>query len=100
MLAVWAMTEAMLLKILDEAKARADKSGQRALGDGRKLTIYLAQGGASLTVARVESLSVAGDLVVAQNDKGERYYLPLEAIFAVAAEAAPTTATARKAGFL
>ncbi len=101
------MTDAMLERILGEAHAtapskEAGKEGERALGEGRRLTLHVAHDGAAMTVARIEAIRVApGGLLVATNDKGERYFVALDDVFAVAVEAGTKAGSAgRKAGFL
>lgn len=94
------MTEAMLTKILSEAGARKEE-GEYKLGDGRKLTLYAGHAGVSLTAARIEGVRLLEDgTVVAKNDKGERYFLALEDLFAVGTDGSGATASSRKAGFL
>ncbi len=91
----------MLLKVLLEIEAKKEE-GEHRLGEGRRLTLYAGHGGATLTVTRVEGLRLLEDgTVVARNDKGDRYFVSLTDLFAVAAEGgAGTTSASRKAGFL
>lgn len=90
----------MLLRVLKEIEAKKEE-GEHQLGDGRRLTLYAGHDGASLTVTRVEGLRLLEDgTVVARNDKGDRFFVALADVFAVAAEGSGTTASSRKAGFL
>jgi hypothetical protein len=91
------MTQEHLSAILELISAKAEKDGWSTFPDGRALTIYAAHDGVQLTVARVEAVAVKAGLLRARTTKGELYLLPLEDVFAAAAEAAPTQA--RKAGF-
>ncbi len=68
------------------------------LEDG-SLTLYLAHAGVTLTVSRVETVRVSGDLVLAKTLKGEAYSVAREDVFAVAADASPGQAS-RRAGFV
>ncbi|HTJ81897.1 MAG TPA: hypothetical protein VL400_09230 [Polyangiaceae bacterium] len=94
------MTDAMLNRILGEAGAKPGKDDERELGEGSRLTLYVAHDGASLTVTRVAAVKIEGQVVVARNDKGERYFLQLEDIFAAGVDASPAQQSGRKAGFL
>jgi hypothetical protein len=101
------MTEAMLERILGEANASAPAKGkdadeERTLGDGRKLTLHLAHDGAAMSVARIEAVRIApGGVLVARNDKGERFFVALDDVYAIALDAGTSTGSAtRKAGFL
>jgi hypothetical protein len=67
--------------------------------EGGTLTCYLAHGGVSLTVSRVETLRLDGDLVLARTHKGELYSLARDDVFAMAADASPGQTT-RRAGFV
>jgi hypothetical protein len=91
------MTQEHLSAILELISARADKDGWSTFPDGRGLTIYAAHDGVQLTVPRVEAIAVKAGLLRARTSKGELYLLPLEDVFAAAAEA--TATQARKAGF-
>lgn len=92
------MTQEHLSALLDMLAAKPDNEGWCSLSDGRTLTLYTAHEGASLTIAKVESVSSRGPLLKARTGRGELYILALEDLFAVAAEAIP--AQARKPGFL
>jgi uncharacterized cupin superfamily protein len=95
------MTEAMLNKILVETQARKESGGEHVLSDGRRLTLYAASAGVPLTVTRVEAVRLLeGGTIQARNDKGERYFVGLGDVFAIATEGSGLSATARKAGFV
>jgi len=91
------MTEEHLSALLSAAEAKKDDKGWVAGADGRLLTLYVAYGGAALTVGRVEAVRVDGKLVHARTNRGELYVLALTDVYAGAIEGA--TATSRKAGF-
>ena len=91
------MTEEHFNALLAAAEAKKEERGF-SLPDGRSLTLYVASGGASLTVARVQAAKVERGLVYAQTIKGERYVVALEDCFAGSIDAPPTGG--RKAGFL
>ncbi len=95
------MTEAMLKRILEEAQAKKGEGGEQELGEGRRLTVYVAHAGVPLTVSKVVGLRVLeGATVQVRNDKGERTFLALEDIFAAGVEGSGPSANARKAGFV
>ena len=91
------MTEEHLSALLSAAEAKKDDKGWVGAADGRLFTLYVASGGAGLTVGRVESMKVDGKLVHARTNRGEMYVLSLGDIYAGAIEG--PTATSRKAGF-
>ena len=94
------MTEAMLERILGEAKAQ-NREGEWTLAEERRLTLYASHKGVGLTITHVEGVRIAqGGLVVARNTKGERYFVELEDLFAVGAEGVGPTGGGRKAGFI
>ncbi len=74
-----------------------DEQGWSVLAPERYLTMYVAHGAASLTVAKVEAVRVDGTLVRARTRKGEMYVLELADLFAIALD--PPPAPDRKAGF-
>lgn len=94
------MTEAMLEAILAEAAFKKSEGNELRAEDARKLTVYVSQGSASLTVARVEGLTRNAGMIVLRNDKGERYFVGLDNVFAIAVEPGASATTTRKAGFL
>ncbi|HMI83230.1 MAG TPA: hypothetical protein VK550_04000 [Polyangiaceae bacterium] len=92
------MTQEHLAAILELISAKSDKDGWSTFPDGRGLTLYAANNGVQLTVARVEGILVKAGLLRARTARGEIYMLALEDIFAAAAEAAAVNV--RKAGFV
>ena len=101
MLARLIMTEAMLNRILTEAGAKASKDDERELAEGSRLTLYVAHDGASLSVGRIAAVRVDGHIVIAKNDKGERYFFALDDVYAASVDAGATpSGGSRKAGFL
>jgi hypothetical protein len=94
------MTDEMLRGVLDAAQASTNTDGWEALPEGRTITLYAAQEGVSLTVAKVECVRTASGVLRARTTKGEVFFLPLAQIFAAAIDGGSTTAAGRKAGFL
>jgi hypothetical protein len=95
------MTGEHLDVILKNAQAKADKTekdGYLALPEGSTLTFYVSHDGAMLTVGRVESVRVDGELVFARTAKRETYALARSDVFAVASEGTQGQ-PARRAGF-
>ena len=91
------MTEQHLAALLKAAQASTDDKGWTSASEGRLLTLYVAYGGAALTVSRIEAVRLDGEQVHARTNKGELYVLALSDVYAGAVEAA--TASSRKAGF-
>ena len=91
------MTVDHLNAIIKAAEARKDDKGWFATQEGRHVTLYVASGGSSLTVSRIEALRVDGALVLARTVRGEEYLLALEDVFAGAVE--PQAQGGRRAGF-
>ncbi|MFO0555546.1 MAG: hypothetical protein U0271_44625 [Polyangiaceae bacterium] len=97
------MIEAMLTRILAETHARRSDGGEYELGEGKRLTLYVAHDGASLSISRIETLRLVEEgILVAKNDKGERFFVSLADVYALSAEAASSggSAGSRKPGFL
>jgi hypothetical protein len=91
------MTEEHLSALLSAAEAKKDDKGWVGAADGRLFTLYVAYGGAGLTVSRVEVMRIDGKLLHARTNRGELYLLALSDVYAGAIEG--PTATSRKAGF-
>jgi hypothetical protein len=91
------MTLDHLTAITKAAEARKDDKGWWTTQEGRHVTLYVASGGSSLTVSRIEALRVDGALVAARTVRGEEYLLALEDVFAGAVE--PQAQGGRRAGF-
>ena len=64
------MTEEHLSALLSAAEAKKDDKGWVGAADGRLFTLYVAYGGAGLTVGRVESMRIEGKLVHARTNRG------------------------------
>jgi hypothetical protein len=92
------MTESQLHTVLKTLKVTAEKDGTSKLPDESSLTLYVAHAGAALTVSKVDSVKIDGDLVQARTAKKETFVVALSDIFAVAAENG-ATASRRTAGF-
>jgi len=91
------MTEEHLTALLSAAEAKKDDKGWVAAADGRLFTLYVASGGAWLTVSRVDAVRLDGKLLHARTNRGEVYLLALNDVYAGAIDGPP--ATTRKAGF-
>jgi hypothetical protein len=85
--------------VLKVAGAKPDKEGWSSLGEGATMTIYLASNGATLTIARVESVRVEGDHVFARTPKRELFVFSRRDVFAVALDGGGAGQPARRAGF-
>ena len=90
------MTPEHLTAALSAAEAKKTKEGW-VMAEGRHLTLYVASGGVSLTVSRVETLQLEGQLIRAKTVRGETFLLALEDAFAAQVEAAAQGS--RRAGF-
>ena len=93
------MTGEQFDAILKTAQAKPDKDGWLTLPEGGLLTLYVAFGGASLTVPRVEALRLEGALLYARTPKRELFALAREDVFALAVEGAVLGQPTRRAGF-
>jgi hypothetical protein len=94
------MTETWLAELLETAQAKADGKGEHTLPEGRTLTLHVAHAGATLSVSKVETLRIKGDVVRARNARGELYLLRRDDVFAAMIDAPSDTSASRKAGFL
>jgi hypothetical protein len=91
------MTQEHLNALCAAAEVRKTDQGFLEVSDGRSLTLYLAAGGATLTVGRVQSLRQEGELLHCRTAKGEHFIVALQDAYAGSVDA-PTTST-KKAGF-
>jgi dTDP-glucose 4,6-dehydratase len=91
------MSEEHLSALLAAAEAKRGSDGWSRAADGRLLTLYVASGGASITIGRVEAVKLDQGVVMARTSRGETYVAALADVFAGAVEA--PAAAARKAGF-
>jgi hypothetical protein len=92
------MTDEPLNALLEAANATSGADGWQALGDGQSITLYVASGGANLTVGKVNSVKTKGELVFARTLKGEHYVLQRKDIYAGATDSENTKK--RTAGFV
>jgi hypothetical protein len=96
------MTGEHLESILKNAQAKAEagsgKESWLALPEGATLTLYAAHDGVSLTVPRVESVKLDGEIVYARTAKRETFAIGRADLFAVAMEGA-VGQPVRRAGF-
>ena len=93
------MTAEMLKTVLDTAGAKLDEQGVAVLPERHTLSLYLAHDGASLTITRVVRVALHGEVLQAEDDKGELFVAHIGDAFAVSV-AVPAGASTRKAGFL
>ena len=63
-----------------------DSGGFAALPEGAQLTFYLAHGGASLSVSKVDAYKSDGPLLVLRTAKKESFHVLLADVYAIAAE--------------
>jgi hypothetical protein len=95
------MTGEHLDAILKSVQAKAGKDGAHSLPEGVTITLYLAHDGASLSVAKVESVKADGELIFARTVKKETFALARADIFAIATDGSSTASgeSPRRAGF-
>jgi hypothetical protein len=84
--------------ILKTTQAKSDKEGYSALPEGTTLTLYVARGGATLQVPRIEAVKTEGEFVFARTAKRELFLLSRADIYAASSEGA-IGAPVRRAGF-
>ncbi len=95
------MIEKMFKSLLAKAEATTSKRGPAVLPSGKTITLYVANNGASMSVNKVVSLRLDGDMVEATNNKGELFFFALADLYAASVSGAMGDgAAARKAGFL
>jgi hypothetical protein len=92
------MTEEHLNALLTAADAKKGSDGWAKTPEGRLITLYIASGGAGLTVGRIEAMKIQGALLHARSVKGETFVLSLETVYAGTVDGPP--ASGRKAGFV
>jgi len=93
------MTETQLQSVLKQLKVTADKDGTSRLPEDSQLTLYVSHTGGTLTVAKVDSVRIDGELVQARTTKKDMFIVALSDIFAVQSETEKTTSR-RTAGFV
>lgn len=93
----------MILDVLVETLTKhlgARKDGNTfLLAADSELTLFVAVGGDTLTVPRVDRLEVVGTLLVADTPRGERFVFPWEDVRAVKVARADGSGRERGAGF-
>jgi hypothetical protein len=92
------MTQEHWAALVEASGAVKDDKGFLAPPEGKLLTLYVASGGATLSVQRIEAVRHEAGLVHARTKKGETFVLALEDVFAGAVE--ETQGSSRKAGFV
>jgi len=93
------MTQEQLDAILKEFGVKPDKDGFLTMPEGALLTLHVAHGGASLSVARVDAVRIESGLVYARTPRREVHAFAREDVYAVASEGGGGTQTARRPGF-
>ena len=91
------MTGDQLGALLKLAEATKADDGWSALGQ-HTLTLHTAYNGASLSLARIDSIKVQGAMLYAKTARGEIHVVILDNIFGGSIE--PSKETGRKAGFV
>jgi hypothetical protein len=92
------MTEEHLTALLATAEAKKDSQGWAKTPEGRLITLYVASGGAALSVSRIDAVRVKGSLLEARTVKGETYLVAVADVYAASVDA--PVASGRKAGFV
>jgi len=92
------MTHEHLSALLTAGDAVKSGDGWMTLPEARSITLYIASGGATLSVGRVQTLRHDGALLHAKTNKGEHYVVALEDAYAGSVDA--PAGTSKKAGFL
>lgn len=92
------MTQEHLSALLTAGEATKSGEGWMTLPDARSLTLYVASGGATLSIGRVQSVRQDGTLLHAKTHKGEHYVVALVDAYAGSVDA--PSGIAKKAGFL
>lgn len=93
------MTHDQLEAILKLSQAKSEKDGFSVLPEGTTLTVYVAHGGGTLTMGRVEAIRSDGDLVYARTSKKETFAVAGDDVFAVAMDGGAGQPPRRPAGF-
>jgi hypothetical protein len=91
------MTGDQLGALLKLAEATKADDGWSSLGQ-HTLTLHTAFNGAALSLARIESVKVAGSLLLAKSSRGEIHVVIMDNLFGGSIE--PSRETGRKAGFV
>ncbi len=94
------MTDEMLRAVLETAETELDADGDARLPEGRTLTLYGGHDGVALSIHRVQSLSLRGEVVMAEDRQGELFVIHLADLFAAAVSGGGVRPKARKAGFI
>ena len=93
------MTGEMFQKVLAKAEASGSAADGAKLPEGRTLTLYVANNGASMTVGDVVSVKLDDDAVEAENKKGVCHILALADVYAASVKSEGEGNASRKAGF-
>jgi len=94
------MTREELDLVLKTLQLKADKDGTMTLPDDSSATMYVSHDGAGLSVSKIASIRIEGDMLVLKTQKKEVFVLSRNDVYAVAAEGAAGGNPARRpAGF-
>jgi len=93
------MTRDQLDASLKTLGVKDEKEGFLTVQEGGSLTLYVASGGSTLTIPRVEAVHSDGELLFARTSKKEIFAVVREDLFAVCAEGTGATPARRPAGF-
>lgn len=91
-----AMNQDDFERITKDFKTTQGDGKLAVLPEGAQLTFYVAHGGASLSVAKVDAYRLDAGLLVLRTTKKETFHLRLDDVFAISAEGAAGGASARK----
>jgi hypothetical protein len=92
------MTQEHLNALCAAGEAKKNDQGFLELSEGRTLTLYVASGGATLAISRVQTLKQDGALLHAKTSKGEHYVVALVDAYAGSIDTSSTSV--KKAGFI
>ena len=93
------MTQEQLDAILKQWAAKADKEGWWTMPEGSLLTIHVAHEGAQLSVQRIESLRVEGEIILARTHRKELTCFVRDDVFALASDGTTGEKGRARAGF-
>lgn len=85
-------------ELVSAAGGKQDPDGWHVAGEGQSMTVYVASGGASLTVSKITAVKHSGGLLLARTQRDEEYVLQIKDVFAGAADRA--NVKRRAAGFV
>ena len=94
------MTDKELEAVLKTLQTKTNKDGWADAPEASSLTVYVSHGGGTLTISRVESVKIDGDVVYARTNKKDIYGVSRGSVFAVSADGLTAGQPSRRtAGF-